>query len=188
MNGGVGAPDGLRGAVVTHLDIALIKDLYEFRGALERYVAGTLASRSRFDAAAMREIVALRKAAAEAGDLSRWIDLDLRFHTRLYDMVGNRALTETMSSYWIHTRRVMAATLKEAGYSQMAWDELGARRRDVRPTSSNGLTSSAPSDADRRGPLTYCPRPSLITSCSACCFAPSARICWRGGLGGRVLM
>jgi DNA-binding GntR family transcriptional regulator len=118
--------DRWRGAVVTPLDVPLIKDLYEFRGAVERYVAETLASRSRFDAASVRDIVALGKAAAKSEDLHRLMDLDLRFHTRLYDMVGNRVLTEAMASQWTHTRRVMAATLKESGYSQTAWDEHAA--------------------------------------------------------------
>jgi DNA-binding GntR family transcriptional regulator len=118
--------DRWRGAVVTPLDVPLIKDLYEFRGAVERYVAETLASRSHFDAASMRDVVTLGKAAAKAGDLNRLMDLDLRFHTRLYDMVGNRVLTDVMGGQWTHTRRVMAATLKESGYSQMAWDEHAA--------------------------------------------------------------
>ena len=59
-------------------------------------------------------------------DLDRLIDLDLQFHTRLYEMVGNRVLTNVMESHWTHTRRVMAATLKEAGYPQTAWDEHSA--------------------------------------------------------------
>ena len=118
--------DRWRGAIVTPLDVPLIKDLYEFRGAVERFVAETLAARGSFDAAPMREILRLGKAAAQAGDLGRLMDLDLRFHTRLYEMVGNRILNEVMNSHWTHTRRVMAATLKESGYSQTAWDEHAA--------------------------------------------------------------
>jgi DNA-binding GntR family transcriptional regulator len=111
---------------VTPIDVPLIEDLYEFRGAVERYVAETLAGRSGFDAAPVRDIVALGQAAAKSGDLNRLMDLDLRFHTRLYDMVGNRVLTEVMAGHWTHTRRVMAATLRESGYSQTAWDEHAA--------------------------------------------------------------
>jgi DNA-binding GntR family transcriptional regulator len=118
--------DRWRGAIVTPLDVPFIKDLYAFRGAVERYVAETLASRTTFEAAPVRDLVRLGKAAAKAGDLNRLMELDLRFHTRLYDMVGNRVLTEVMSSQWTHARRVMAATLKESGYSQTAWDEHAA--------------------------------------------------------------
>jgi DNA-binding GntR family transcriptional regulator len=115
--------DRWRGAVVTPLDVPLIRDLYEFRGAVERYVAETLAAGNGFDAAPVRDIIRLGKAAVKAGDLNRLMDLDLRFHTRLYDMVGNRVLAEVMGSQWTHTRRVRAATLKLAGFSPTGWAE-----------------------------------------------------------------
>jgi DNA-binding GntR family transcriptional regulator len=120
---GLVVTDRWRGAIVTPLDVPLIKDLYEFREAVERFVAETLASRKAFDAAPVRELIKLGTAAASAGDLNRLMDLDLRFHMRLYDMVGNRVLTDVMEGHWTHTRRVMAATLKQTGYPQTAWDE-----------------------------------------------------------------
>ena len=118
--------DRWRGAIVAPLDVPLIKDLYEFRGAVERFVVEALAKRDSFNPAPLRALVESGRAAAVSGDLARLIDLDLRFHVRLYEDLGNRVLTDVMSSHWTHTRRVMAATLRLSGYSQTAWDEHAA--------------------------------------------------------------
>jgi len=120
---GLVVSDRWRGAVVAPLDVPLIKDLYEFRGVIERYVGWTLASRKIADTQALRRIVEAGRQAAQAGDVARLIDLDLRFHTALYEAVGNRVLLDVMNGHWMHTRRVMAMTLKERGYPKTAWDE-----------------------------------------------------------------
>jgi DNA-binding GntR family transcriptional regulator len=112
-----------RGVVVAPLDIAQIKDLYEFRGVIERYVAWTLARRKTADVEALRRIVEAGAVAADAGDVAHLIELNLQFHTSLYQAVGNRVLMEVMNSHWMHTRRVMAVTLKERGYPKAAWQE-----------------------------------------------------------------
>lgn len=118
--------DRWRGAFVASLDVPMIKDLYEFRGAVERLVAELLASRQGVELTSLREIVRMGVDAAKTWDVDRLMDLDLRFHTRLYEMVNNRILIDVMSSHWTHTRRVMAATLKLTGYPQTAWDEHAA--------------------------------------------------------------
>jgi DNA-binding GntR family transcriptional regulator len=120
---GLVVSDRWRGAVVAPLDVALIKDLYEFRGVIERYVGWTLASRKTADMKPLRRIVETGAAAARTDDVTRLIELDLRFHTGLYEAVGNRVLLDVMNSHWMHTRRVMATTLKERGYPKTAWDE-----------------------------------------------------------------
>ncbi len=118
--------DRWKGAVVAPLDLPHIQDLYEFRGAAERFVAETLAQRSVFDTASLRAIIEAGRTAAGLGDLAKLIELDLRFHTRLYEAVGNRVLSDVMDRHWMHTRRVMWATLKARGYPQTAWDEHAA--------------------------------------------------------------
>jgi DNA-binding GntR family transcriptional regulator len=118
--------DRLRGTVVTRLEPTLIRDLYEFRGAIEWWVAMTLAARTDFDSARAREIVVAGREAVVAGDFPRLIDLDLRFHTGLYNAVGNEVLSEVMHGQWTHIRRVMAATLTISGYPQHVWEEHAA--------------------------------------------------------------
>jgi DNA-binding GntR family transcriptional regulator len=123
---GLVVADRWRGAIVAPLEVPLIKDLYEFRGAVERFVAETLATRSSFDPVPFRELVRAGVATAKSGDVMRLMELDLRFHMRLYEAVGNRVLIDVMVSHWTHTRRVMAATLKLTGYPQTVWDEHAA--------------------------------------------------------------
>ena len=115
--------DPWRGAIVAPFDPDAIRDLYAFRAILERSVAATLAQRGDFDPSPFREIIAAGREATSNGDLSRLLELDLRFHTRLYEAVGNRVLLDVMRGQWAHIRRVMAATLTPAGYRKRVWDE-----------------------------------------------------------------
>ena len=118
--------DRWRGTVVAPLDATLIRDVYEFRGAVESYVAAELAARTDFVAAQSRGVVVAGRKAASAGDLRRLIELDLRFHTGLYDAAGTRVLSDVMRGQWAHIRRIMAATLTITGYPRQVWDEHAA--------------------------------------------------------------
>jgi DNA-binding GntR family transcriptional regulator len=134
--------DRWRGTIVAPLDATLIRDLYEFRGGIERYVASTLAQQPALELSHSRETVVSGYDAAATGELPRLIHLDLRFHTELYEAVGNRVLTEVMRQHWMHIRRLMAATLAIAGYPKQVWDEHSAI-----------LDAIEAHDADRAGML-----------------------------------
>lgn len=116
-----------RGAVVASLDAQLISNIYDFRSAIDAYVAATLAARPNFDPGPFRKIVAVGRAAVSTPvDLRRLIDLDSQFHMGLYEAVGNRVLVDVMRAQWSHLRRAMAATLSISGYPQQVWDEHAA--------------------------------------------------------------
>lgn len=115
--------DRARGTIVTPLDATLIRDLYGFRQGIERYVAETLARRTDMTWTTIREIVTVGREAAARDDLSAHIDLDLRFHTGLYDLLGNRILSDVMRGQWTNMRRVITATLTISGYPRQIWDE-----------------------------------------------------------------
>jgi DNA-binding GntR family transcriptional regulator len=115
--------DRWRGAIVAPLDRAMIRDVYQFRGEIERFVAAHLATRSDFDAAPIRLTLAAGVEAAASGDVAKLIDLDLRFHTTLYNAVGNQVLSEVMRGQWTHIRRVMGAILSMSGYAPQVWTE-----------------------------------------------------------------
>jgi DNA-binding GntR family transcriptional regulator len=118
--------DRWRGAIVTPLDPSLIRDMYQFRGEIERFVASHLAMRLDFDPAPLRVITAEGYEAAPVGDVSQLIEIDLRFHTGLYDAVENQVLSDVMRGQWTHIRRVMGATLSLTGYRAQVWDEHAA--------------------------------------------------------------
>lgn len=118
--------DPWRGTVVAPLERDAIRDMYTFRSILERHVAAALARRTDFDPSFLHEVIALGRDALARGHLAALIDLDLRFHTHLYEGFGNRMLLDVMRGQWTHMRRVMAVTLTLDGYRNRVWDEHAA--------------------------------------------------------------
>jgi len=114
--------DRWRGTVVTPLDAALILNIYDLRGILERAVAASIAQKS-FDSSRVRGIIAVGRQVASSGDITRNLELDLNFHTVLYDAFGNRVLSDVMVGLWDHVRRVMHAAVISEAYRTEAWDE-----------------------------------------------------------------
>ncbi len=119
--------DRSRVATVKPLSADYIRDVYKFREVLERYVAETLASKP-VDTSAVREILATARKAVSDGDTAQAIDLDIAFHTHLYDAVGNEVLSEVMRHQWTHIRRVMFMGLFVglSGFRASVWDEHAA--------------------------------------------------------------
>ncbi len=115
-----------RSAIVAPVDPQLITDVYEFREAVEGLIAARLAARRDFDPAPLREIVARGRAAVREGNVAHLIDLDMAFHSGLYEAAGNRVVIDVMKAQWSHIRRVMAMVLRSATYRQHVWDEHAA--------------------------------------------------------------
>jgi DNA-binding GntR family transcriptional regulator len=94
-----------RGAVVAPFDIKFISDLFDFRAAVDSYVAGVLAARSDLDLAPLRQIVREGREAARQGESRR--DLVVRFHTDQYDATGNQVVLRIMEPLLDHVQRVV---------------------------------------------------------------------------------
>lgn len=118
--------DPWRGTIVATLERDAIHDMYTFRSILERHVAAALARRTDFDPMFLHGVIAMGREALAQGQLAALIDLDLRFHTHLYEAFGNRMLLDVMRGQWTHIRRVMAVTLTVDGYRNRVWDEHAA--------------------------------------------------------------
>jgi DNA-binding GntR family transcriptional regulator len=114
--------DRWRGTVVTALDSELILNIYDLRGILERAVAAGVAQKS-FDSSQVRGIISVGRQAAASGDIPRSLELDLDFHTALYDAFGNQVLCGVMVGVWGHVRRVMHAAVIAVEYRSQIWDE-----------------------------------------------------------------
>jgi DNA-binding GntR family transcriptional regulator len=114
--------DRWRGTIVTPLDSALILNIYDLRGILERAVAAGLAERP-FDSSLVRRIISAGREVAPSGDVARSLELDLSFHTALYDAYGNHVLSDVMVGLWGHVRRVMCAAVSSDTYRAEIWDE-----------------------------------------------------------------
>ena len=111
-----------RGTVVTPLDAELIRNIYDLRGILERAVAAGVAQTS-FDSSPVRAIIAAGRQVASSEDSTRSLELDLSFHTALYDAYDNPVLSDVMVGLWGHVRRVMHAAVSSAGYRSDSWDQ-----------------------------------------------------------------
>jgi DNA-binding GntR family transcriptional regulator len=86
-----------RGAVVTKLAPADIREIFEIREALETLAARRLRA-GLTPAKRARLVDALRdlEQAARARSLPRFSEADLRFHRALWDLAGNRHLAEVL--------------------------------------------------------------------------------------------
>ena len=110
-------------AIVAPLDPSLVNEIYEFRQAIEGYVAAEVAARGLRDPEPLNAIVAQGHRAVQAGAVEDLIQLDLAFHSTLYRASGNRVVINVMQTQWDHIHRVMRLTLTLGRYRKQVWDE-----------------------------------------------------------------
>jgi DNA-binding GntR family transcriptional regulator len=93
-----------RGAYVTAVTAADIREAYELRAALESHAARLLAARHcAADLALLRRLVAEMEAAARNGDQLAVSQLDREFHQSLFALAGNRRLREVFDREILNT-------------------------------------------------------------------------------------
>ena len=68
-------------------------------------------------------LVRAGRAAAAAGETRAMVDADLAFHRFLYEAAHNPVLAETAEVHWHHTRRAMAAYLRQPVSLRTVWNE-----------------------------------------------------------------
>jgi DNA-binding GntR family transcriptional regulator len=106
--------------------------VYELREVIEGLVAATVAKLSSPDLTHLEEIVARGREAVRQKSLRRLIELDIAFHSALYEAADNRVLIDVMRDQWNHIRRVMAMVLGETNYRDRVWDEHAAILQAIR--------------------------------------------------------
>ena len=100
------ARDGLvtsrtnRGYVVTVLGEQDVRELFELREALEPYAVRRAVSDGATAVALdeLRRLTLAQRKAVDAADLAGYNDLNLRFHQTLWQLAGNRRLTQLMDN------------------------------------------------------------------------------------------
>ncbi|MDE3175267.1 MAG: GntR family transcriptional regulator [Pseudomonadota bacterium] len=117
-----------RGLIVAPLVATEVRDLYQFRTAMEA-LAARLAATS--GAASLKSegpaLIAAGRAALQRGSLEDQIVADINFHVLLAQASGNTLLNETMAPHWAKFRRIMAEVLREGEQgSRRIWDEHAA--------------------------------------------------------------
>jgi DNA-binding GntR family transcriptional regulator len=112
-----------RGAVIAPVDPHFISEIYEFRETVETYVAAKVAEQEDFDPTVLRGVIAQGRRAVREATSERLIDLDLAFHSQLYQASGNRVVMDVMRTQWSHIRRVMSMRLTIRSRRKQVWDE-----------------------------------------------------------------
>jgi DNA-binding GntR family transcriptional regulator len=147
---GLLAESGRRGFEITQLDPARIRQLYEVRGAIDALAARLAAGRVRADPAGRAQLeAALRagRAIDRKTPLSRLIALDVDFHTAIYRLAGNPAISEMIEPQWPHMRRSMATVLAELDYRESAWSEHEAIAAQIFAGNAKAAESAAQAHA-----------------------------------------
>jgi len=99
---GLVSTDPGRTAAVTSPDRRFVADVYEFREVIDGLVAATVAKLAAPDLTRFDEIVARGREAVRLRHLRRLIELDIAFHTGLYEAANNRVLIDVMRDQWNH--------------------------------------------------------------------------------------
>jgi DNA-binding GntR family transcriptional regulator len=113
-----------RGLLVSPLDPAHIRQMYDMRSAIEGLAARRAAelSSARATKAGAPIIEAGRKAVA-AGTVAKMIEADIRFHELIYALSGNPLIASTLETHLTYTQRVMGEVLIRGEQPRDIWDQ-----------------------------------------------------------------
>ncbi len=109
-----------RGVMVAPLDVALVAQVYQVRGALDGLaVRLAAAARVRLDPL----LLSRGRKAAAGRNVQAMIDADLQFHQAIYQAAGNPLIEQAAAPHWRHLQRVMGAVLQSSSQRSTVWDE-----------------------------------------------------------------
>lgn len=85
-----------RGYTVPQMSYEMIRDIFELRGALDGIAARRAAGSPSADALVrkLRRLLESQRRQIDAGNLSRYSDLDVMFHRQIWDASGNTRLVD----------------------------------------------------------------------------------------------
>lgn len=105
-----------KGAIVSEVSEADIRELYQVKGVLEGYVAGLVARRR--DAATLGKLEGLMQQmqrAAQHGDLRRYLKLSEEFYALMFSVADNRRLETMYETVRVPIKRIRALSLASKG-------------------------------------------------------------------------
>ena len=109
-----------RGVLVSPLDVAVMVNVYQVRGALDVLAARLAAShRARLDP----RLIEHGRRAARGRNVKAMIDADVAFHHAIYAASKNPLIEQSAQQHWRHLRRVMGAVLQQSRQREAVWDE-----------------------------------------------------------------
>jgi DNA-binding GntR family transcriptional regulator len=152
---------GKRGVEVAPVDPTRIRDLYRVRAALDGLASRLAAGRVAAGEATAREIATLRGALAagqalpEDADMHDWIAVDVAFHTAVYVISGNAAISETVGEQWPHFKRCMGAVLAHRDKRTGVWGEHEAIAKGILDGDPDAAAEAAIRHSENAGVTLY---------------------------------
>ncbi len=120
---------GKRGLQIAPLDARRIRDLYQIREALDGIAAESAARRiasgrvARAERSQAEHVLDSGAALSASVPMRQWIAADVAFHSMLYRLSGNQAISETVAEQWPHFMRSMRLVLATDAARARVWGE-----------------------------------------------------------------
>jgi DNA-binding GntR family transcriptional regulator len=120
---------GRKGLAVSNIEAQRVRDLYQVRAALDGLAAELSAERVRNGLVSKRERADTTKylqAGLSLGPDAAIVTLiaaDVGFHSAIYRLSGNAAITETVAEQWPHFMRSMGVVLRGGSQRVVVWTE-----------------------------------------------------------------
>jgi len=149
--------NGRRGLIVSEIDAAKVRELYQVRSALDALAARLAAERivgriiDTEQRRAAQQALAAGLALHSDAPVLAFIQADVAFHTALYRLSGNRAIEDTVAAQWPHLKRSMGAVLDDPEQRPLVWAEHREMLRCVLAGDPAGAERSACGHTDRAG-------------------------------------
>ena len=86
--------------------------------------------------------------------LAQLIAFDVDFHSAIYRLAGNPAISEMIAPQWPHMRRSMATVLAELDYRESAWAEHEAIAAQILAGNAKAAEAAALAHAQTAGRMT----------------------------------
>ena len=149
--------NGRRGLIVSEIDPARVREIYQVRSALDALAARLAAERIAGRAVDKQQQRAAQRALASGLELQpdapvlAFIQADVAFHTALYRLSGNRAIEDTVAAQWPHLKRSMGAVLDDLEQRPLVWAEHKGILSFVLAGDAAGAERAARGHTDRAG-------------------------------------
>ncbi len=113
-----------RGLQVAPLDLDHVRNMYDVRAVIEGLAFRQAAERNAERAAQEgRAFIEDGRDAVARGDVARMIQIDMAFHSFIYELSANPLIAPAMDAHWTNTQRVMGEVLLRDGRPRDIWDQ-----------------------------------------------------------------
>jgi DNA-binding GntR family transcriptional regulator len=113
-----------KGAYVAGISLKDIADVFEVRAAMEALAVGLAAERiTPEELEELERVIVCKKEIIDEGDISRFVESDMKFHDALYRASRNQRLIQILSNLQDEIYRFRSVSLAYPGRMQVALDE-----------------------------------------------------------------